>query len=435
MTVSVTTNSVSYTGDDVTDDFPTVFVFNTSADIEVIERTIATGAEETKVLTTDYTVAGGGGAGAEPATGTVTAVTAPASTVEWHIRRVVAETQTEDLPTAGAFPSVPVETQLDRQVMMIQQHSGEIARALSFPKTDDSSLSNEIPNSVDRAGKFLKFTSTGALTVDSSTTSDFDDGTAALPSITFLNDDDTGFFLEAVGQLSITVAGTRRFRFTNAQIQNQDGSVSVPSYGFVDDTDTGMSRPGTNILSFSTGGSERVRVDASGNVIIGGTTAGATSAGNLNLINGTAPTDGPAEGVVLYAEDVTASSELKVMDEAANSTTLSPHRFELFQPDPADPFPWSYYSRNDFLGMEVNADLSGALRALEALTGQTFIYYRNVDKRDWTVAKRAAADALRDDLVLMRMKDRGETRAAARKAIPAIAAKAPPAWLAARGVA
>ena len=130
MTVSTTNASKTYDGDNSTTAFPTTFAFNTSDDIEVIERIKATGVETTKTLTTDYTVAGGGGAGSEPATGTVNAVTAPADTVSWTIRRVVAETQTTDLPTAGAFPSSGVETVLDRLVMMIQQHSEEIGRAL-----------------------------------------------------------------------------------------------------------------------------------------------------------------------------------------------------------------------------------------------------------------------------------------------------------------
>ena len=165
MTVSVPTASQSYEGDGSTTSFPTVFVFGTSADIEVIERVVATGAETTLALTTDYTVSGGGGAGAEPATGTVTAVTAPPSTATWTVRRIVAETQTTDLPTAGALPSASVETMSDRLTMQIQQHSEEIGRTLTFPKTDSAALDPTIPNSVDRASKLLAFTSDGTPTV------------------------------------------------------------------------------------------------------------------------------------------------------------------------------------------------------------------------------------------------------------------------------
>jgi len=161
MTVTVTTVIQSYTGDGATTAFPTVFVFGTSADIEVIERNIATGVETTKTLTTDYSVSGGGGAGSEPATGTVTAVTAPASTVKWILRRIVATTQGTSLPTSGALPTEAIEGMVDRVVMNAQQTAEESGRGLVFPKTDSSSLDPEIPNSVDRASKFLAFDSAG----------------------------------------------------------------------------------------------------------------------------------------------------------------------------------------------------------------------------------------------------------------------------------
>lgn len=172
MTVTVTSAETSYTGDDGTTAFPTVFVFGTSADIEVIERVIATGVETTKTLTTHYTVSGGGGAGAVPATGTVTAVSPPASTVTWTIRRVVAESQASSLPAAGAFPSATVEEMVDRTVMMVQQATAKLTRVLTFPRADSSSLDSTIPSSVDRASKFLAFDSDGNPIAAAGTTGD-----------------------------------------------------------------------------------------------------------------------------------------------------------------------------------------------------------------------------------------------------------------------
>ena len=62
-----------------------------------------------------------------------------------------------------------------------------------------------------------------------------------------------------------------------------------------------------------------------GNVGIGTTNFGTDASGVLGIANATAPTSSPADMVQLYAEDVTASSELRVRDEAGNVTTLSPH--------------------------------------------------------------------------------------------------------------
>ena len=84
MTVSTTTTKVIYNGDGATTAFPTTFEFFDAADLEVIERVITTGAETVKTLTTDYTVSGGNGS-----SGTVTAVTAPASSTAaryWKMR-------------------------------------------------------------------------------------------------------------------------------------------------------------------------------------------------------------------------------------------------------------------------------------------------------------------------------------------------------------
>ena len=114
------------------------------------------------------------------------------------------------------------------------------------------------------------------------------------------------------------------------------------------------------------------------------------SAGVLGIYNtSSAPSSSPANLVQLYAEDVTASSELKVRDEAGNITTLSPHNFTLFDPDPLYKFPWSYYSKNDFIGVEINVDMYGAIRAIEELTGEQFIFVRNYEpNQTWQEAEK-----------------------------------------------
>ncbi len=121
-------------------------------------------------------------------------------------------------------------------------------------------------------------------------------------------------------------------------------------------------------------------IEIYGNLGIGTRVFGTSATRTLAMLNGTIPSTSPANAIQLYAEDVTASSELKVRDEATNVTTLSPHNFELFKPDKNDPFPWSYHSINQLIGKKVNADISGALRELEQLSGKKFLYYENVNK-------------------------------------------------------
>ena len=70
---------------------------------------------------------------------------------------------------------------------------------------------------------------------------------------------------------------------------------------------------------------ECMRIDDDGNVGIGTTSFGTDASGVIGIANATAPTSSPADMVQLYAEDVSASSELRVRDEAGNVTTLSPN--------------------------------------------------------------------------------------------------------------
>ena len=157
MTVSTTTVRKSYTGDGSTTAFPTTFPFYDDDDLVVIERVIATGVETTKTKTTDYSVSGGNGS-----TGTVTAVSAPANTVEWHITRDTPDTQSIDYDTYDDFPAAQHEEGLDRAALRDQEHTEALGRSLRFPRTDSLSLSAELPNSVDRASKLLGFDENGA---------------------------------------------------------------------------------------------------------------------------------------------------------------------------------------------------------------------------------------------------------------------------------
>ena len=141
-------------------------------------------------------------------------------------------------------------------------------------------------------------------------------------------------------------------------------------------------------------GTEKVRIDSTGNVLIGGTATPTSSVGNLCLFNGTIPAASVTDGVVLYAQDV-STSELKVRDEAGNVSTLSPHNFDLLG-DRSEDMAWSYSSKNVFVGKEIAVDMTQVIRALEKLTGEEYIKIRDIadsEKLDWaTEEKRKEAE-------------------------------------------
>ena len=160
MTLSSSTNIVQYSGTGAQTSFSVTFIFWDLDDLRVIHRA-ADGTETVWVRGTQYTLTGGDGA-----TGTLTVVTSPtdytpASGTTLTIKSNIGSTQPTDLPAGGAFPSSSVEEQMDKIVRMIQQRSAELDRSLKFAETDSTSLSATIPNSADRASKYLAFDADG----------------------------------------------------------------------------------------------------------------------------------------------------------------------------------------------------------------------------------------------------------------------------------
>lgn len=85
---------------------------------------------------------------------------------------------------------------------------------------------------------------------------------------------------------------------------------------------------------------------------------------------GTAPTASITDGVLLYAEDVAASSELKVRDEAGNVTTLSPHNFSLIPNGSSEEGAWAHmseYTNKSGKREKINADMLALIRTVEEL--------------------------------------------------------------------
>jgi len=117
-----------------------------------------------------------------------------------------------------------------------------------------------------------------------------------------------------------------------------------------------------------------------GNLSIGSQTFGAGANNVLAIFNGTAPTASVLNGVQLYAQDVSASSELKVRDEAGNITVLSPHEFSFIPAGPSEEMSWAFYSERN--GRVINVDMARVVRLVEQLSGEQLIwlYDKNTGK-------------------------------------------------------
>ncbi len=155
MTVNTTTSTVSYTGDGSTVNFPVTFPFQgtgATSELQVIERVIATGVETTKSYSTHFTVTGGSGS-----TGVVIAGSAPADTVQWHIRRNTTQTQLTDYVENDAFPAETHENALDRLTMLAQDQQRDLDIRFKYPDTYTGGASNLVPE--PSANKVLQWNS------------------------------------------------------------------------------------------------------------------------------------------------------------------------------------------------------------------------------------------------------------------------------------
>jgi hypothetical protein len=178
------------------------------------------------------------------------------------------------------------------------------------------------------------------------------------------------------------------------------------SYGFYDETnskyrlaintsgDVGL---GGALSNLSTMAGASLVAKANGNVGILTTTPGGSStagSGVLSLGNGTAPVGGRADQVSLFSKDVSSSAELFAMDEAGNTPQLTPHPSKFLDnlPLTGREYPWAYSAYNLYMGKRIDVDMMGAIRAIEKLSGEKFIYLEDlpVDERtDWDAGQEA----------------------------------------------
>jgi len=116
MTVSSTTNRISYTASGTLTEFAIPFFFLADGDI-IVETVDSDDLPTPKAITTDYTLTGA----TDLNGGTCTFVTAPASALTVRITRWVSPVQQVDYTNNDTFPAETHEQALDRLTMISQQ--------------------------------------------------------------------------------------------------------------------------------------------------------------------------------------------------------------------------------------------------------------------------------------------------------------------------
>jgi hypothetical protein len=150
MTLSSTQSRIKYSGDGSTVNFSFPYYYLATSDLVVV-LVAADGTETVLTETTHYSVSA-----PSPSGGTVTMVTAPASTEELLIYREVPMTQTFDPEEGGPLPADELEGSADKLTMLVQQLSEALGRAIKLPVSSDYT-DLQIPD--PEADKYLKWNS------------------------------------------------------------------------------------------------------------------------------------------------------------------------------------------------------------------------------------------------------------------------------------
>lgn len=155
MTISSTTNRVTYTGNDTTATYSYTFRVFLEEDLTVLVRNTSTDVETTLAISTDYTVTGVGSAsgGTIVLQGTGKAWQGTGSNLNTGyvlvIRRVVGLTQGTDIRNQGDFFPEVHEDFFDKAIMVDQQQQDELDRAIKLSESiDPATFDTSIPPAV-----------------------------------------------------------------------------------------------------------------------------------------------------------------------------------------------------------------------------------------------------------------------------------------------
>ena len=285
----------------------------------------------------------------------------------FHVKNATAAVASFEVTSKGEFR---IEPATDANGHMIRYgggtDGGTESRILRFVTAGDAERMR-----IDANGRLLIGTSSSR-TVKNIGASLLNEGTTGGGSAIALvrNSNDTG----APG---VYFAKTRGTSDGSTTVVQSGDSLGVINFCGADGTDLNTAGASIEAKVDGTPGSN----DMPGRLVFRTTADGASSAtermridkqGSVIIFNGTAPTSSATNGVKLYAEDVSSSSELKVRDEAGNVTTLSPHNFDLIPEGPSEDMAWSYYSERD--GKRINVDMLKAVRLLEQLSGEQLVF-------------------------------------------------------------
>ena len=256
MTVSTTSNRITYTGNGSTTVFAFPYKFIATADIVVYVAGV--------LVSTGYTVGTPGDSGAN-----ITFAVAPDTSAAIVILSNPAQLQSTSLPSTGPFPAKAVETALDKATLLIQRASDLISRSLRLSDADAGTSTLTLPALSALKGTVLAFDETTG-------------NPAAGPSIA------------SVGTVSANVANINTVAGSIANVNTTAGSIAnVNSVGSNIANVNAVAGNATNINAVN---ANKTNIDTvagiSGNVTtVAGISANVTTVAGANTAIGTVATN------------------------------------------------------------------------------------------------------------------------------------------------
>lgn len=317
MTISSTTNEIIYNGDDSTTPIPVTFAFfgtTTEAELEVIERVIATGAEETQINGTDYTVSGGNNA-----TGTITPLANVASTVQWVIRRNTTQTQETDYVENDAFPASTHENALDRLTMIAQEQERDLGEAFRYPATYSGGGSTTVPE--PESSKVLTWNSGATALENGPTTTEIENAetnaTAAAASAAAAAASETAAGVSETNAAASYDAFDDRYLGSKASDPtfDNDGDALIDGALYWNTTDN-------NMYVYDLGGTAWVTVSNNATSVAAAASASAASTSESNAATSASAASTSASNASTSETNAEAAKDAAVVAQAAAEAAL-----------------------------------------------------------------------------------------------------------------
>jgi hypothetical protein len=159
--------------------------------------------------------------------------------------------------------------------------------------------------------------------------------------------------IQVGGVDAITLTSAGAASFVTSPMTIQGGSASAPSLTFSGDTNTGIFSPAADTIAFSEGGVESMRIDASGNLLVG-TTSSFNAKLNILTTGGDCITTRPSSNISYSAVSFQNSSGSFIGSVACSTTNTS------------------YNTSSDYRLKEDIAPMTGALAKVQALKPVTY---------------------------------------------------------------